>query len=281
MKKPKTGKFFTNVKTSLAKHSPGILIGIGVVGMVTSTILAVRATPKAIELLEEEKARQNYEICKEARDRGLDTCEEIEHLKPLDAVKTTWKCYLPAAVIGVTSIACIIGGNSVNTRRNAALGAAYKISETALAEYREKVIETIGERKEREVREKVGKERLDKHPITPGTEIIYTDKGNTLFLEPLSGRYFYSDVDHINRVVNELNARMYHGIGGYVSLNEFYDEINVPELSHTSIGDDIGWNVNGGTGLIDIDFSAHRASNDKPCFVLDYLVEPRYGYMYA
>ena len=113
------------LQVTMAKHSPEILTGIGITGMVATTVLAVRATPKAIALLEEKKL-------------------ETDHISAVDTVKTTWKCYIPAAVTGITSIACLIGANSVNARRSAALATAYSLSQTALTEYKDKVVETIG-----------------------------------------------------------------------------------------------------------------------------------------
>ena len=140
-------KFARNVKLTLAKHGPEILTGIGISGMVTTTILAVRATPKALELIKE---------AEEERD---------EPLSKIDVMKVAWKPYIPAAITGVVSIGCLIGGSSVSNKRTAALAAAYQLSESALSEYKEKVIETIGEKKEQAVREKISESRIEKNPI--------------------------------------------------------------------------------------------------------------------
>ena len=95
--------------------------------MVTTTVLAVRATPKAIELIEAKKKE-----------------EQVDSLPPVEVVKTAWKCYLPATITGVVSMACIIGSCSVSARRSAVLATACKLSETAFTEYQDKVVETIG-----------------------------------------------------------------------------------------------------------------------------------------
>ena len=254
MNKPDVSKIIKNVRFTISKHSPEILIGIGIAGMVTTTILAVRDTPKALCLIEEAKD------------------EKGEELTAVEKVKVCWKCYIPAAVTGVLSIGCLIGANSVNARRNAALATAYKLSETALSEYKEKVIETIGEKKEETVRESIDKDRLDKKPID-SAHIIVTGKGTTRCFDPISGRRFESDIERIKKAENELNKRMLHDMFGYVSLNEFYDEIG---LERTSNGEDLGWNV--GKGLIDIHFSAQVDEDGQPCIVIDYYVAPRYDY---
>lgn len=254
MRKPNLAKLVSNTRQFANRHSPEILTGIGIAGMITTTVLAVRATPKALQLIEEKKNE-----------------DWVDELSPLEVVKTAWKPYVPAAVTGVASVACLIGASSVNAKRNAALATAYKLSETALSEYREKVIETIGEKKEKTVRDKVAEERVKKNPVSK-SEVIVTNNGTTLCFDPISARYFKSSIDKIKRAENELNKQMLHDISGYVSLNDFYDELG---LDHTSVGDDLGWNVD---RLIDISFSSQLNDNGEPSVVLDYLVAPKYDF---
>lgn len=254
MHKPNLANLMSNTRQFVSKRSPEILTGIGIAGMITTTVLAVRATPKALQLIEEKKNE-----------------DWVDELSPLEVVKTAWKPYVPAAVTGITSVACLIGASSVNAKRNAALATAYKLSETALTEYREKVIETIGEKKEKTVRDKVAEERVKKNPVSK-SEVIITNNGTTLCFDPISARYFKSSIDKIKRAENELNKQMLHDISGYVSLNDFYDELG---LDHTSVGDDLGWNVD---RLIDISFSSQLNDNGEPSVVLDYLVAPKYDF---
>ena len=254
MSKSKMAQLMRVAKTSITKHSPEILTGIGIAGMITTTFLAVKATPKAIRLIEEAKE------------------EKGEDLTKAETVKTCWKAYIPAAATCVASTACLIGASSVSIRRNAMLATAYKLSETAFSEYKEKVVETIGDEKEKIVREKVSEERIKKNPITKN-EIIMTDYGDTQFYETLSGRYFKSDIEQIKKVVNYLNKDMLQDMFGTISLNEFYDEL---ELERIDLGDELGWRVD--KGLIEIDFTSKIADNGKPCIVLDYINAPYYGF---
>ena len=262
---------FKSMQKSITKHSPEILTGIGIAGMVTTTVLAVKATPKALQLIEDEKNRQNYEKCKEARDNGYEACEHIDRLPVVDMIKVAWKPYIPAAVTCVASVACLIGASSVSLRRNAALATAYKLSETALTEYRDSVVETIGEKKEQAVRDKVAEKQIQKNPVTKN-EVIVTGTGETLCFDPLSGRYFKSDIERIKRAENEINKHMLHDITGYASLNEFYDEIG---LAHTDLGDYMGWNTE---NLVDLDISSHVSDNGQPSIVLVYINKPVYEY---
>lgn len=270
MNKTDVTRFFKNIERSVSRHSPEILTGVGIAGMVTTVVLAVKATPKALELIaEEEKHRIKEATIEEARewsDKGG------VPIKPVDYVKLCWKPYIPAAVTGVVSVACIVGANSVHARRNAALYSAYKISTTALTEYRDKVVETIGEKKEHAIRDKVAKDKMEKNPVNESTVII-TGGGETLCYDSHSDRYFYSDIDNIKRSVNELNHRMTFGGEMYISLNDFYDEIG---LKHTEAGDNIGWRPD--KGLIDIRFGTQLTDKNKPCIVIDHLIPPEYDF---
>jgi hypothetical protein len=270
MNKENFTNFVKAAKQSLAKHSPEILTGLGIAGMITSIVLAVQATPKAVKLIEKEVDRQNTELLEDAEEKGLDYCPQISKLKPIEVVKTTWKCYIPTTVTTVTSVACLVWASSVHGSRNAALAAAYKLSETALAEYKEKVIETIGEKKEQAILDKVYKERVEKNPSS-STEVIITGKGETLCYDYSTGRYFKSDIDKIKKAINELNRRLLSE--GYVSLNDFYDELG---LKYTSTGNRLGWNTD--SGLIDLNYSSALDDDGTPCLVIDYKVPPKYDF---
>ena len=266
MNKPNVTKFLNSAKKAVTKHSPEILTGVGIAGMVTTVVLAVKATPKAMELIEEEKLNRIPDDFEPEKD------PKPEELTTLETVKIAWKPYIPAAVTGVASIACIIGANSVHVKRNAALMTAYQLSTTALSDYREKVVETIGEKKEATVRDKVAKKKIKESPVNNST-IIMTGKGNTLIYDSHSDRYFRSDIDKIRNAVLDLNERMVNGNEMYISLNDFYDEIC---LKHTEIGDSVGWRID--KGRIDVRYSAQLTDDNEPCIVLDHLMPPEYGF---
>lgn len=273
MNKPNVTKIFKDFQRLAKKRSPEILTGIGIAGMVTTVVLAVKATPKAMELIAEaeEDGRLELEQAGKYDDEHVDALV-AEVRKPLNVVKVAWKPYIPAAITGIASIACLIGANSVHVRRNAALATAYQLSTTALADYREKVVETIGEKKETTIRDKVAKKQVDEHPVKD-TQIIMTGKGDTLCYDSHSDRYFKSDIDKLRNAVLGLNERMVNGSEMYISLNEFYDAIG---LKHTDIGDEIGWRID--KGKIDVRYSAVLTDDNEPCIVLDHLIPPEYGF---
>ena len=260
MNKPNMAALFKDVKMAVSKHSPEILTGLGIAGMITTTVLAVKATPKALELIEDKKDELDI--------------YPTEKLPPVETVKATWKCYIPAAITGVTSVVCLIGASSVNAKRNAALMTAYNLSATALTEYKEKVLETVGEKKEQIIRNKVAEDRIAKEPVNQ-SNIIVSGNGTTRCFDAITKRRFISDIDTIKRIVNDLNARMIDG-EDYISLNDFYYELG---LDGVSIGDELGWSTRDGRqGLIKVDFSAQLDTDGVPCVYIEYLVEPKRGF---
>ena len=260
MNKPNLSKLFKDLGVSISKHSPEILTGIGIAGMITSTVLAVKATPRAIDLI---KNAEN---------------EKQEELTKVECVKAAWKCYIPAAATGVLSTACLVGASAVNYKRNAALAAAYALSDSTLRKYHEKVVETIGEKKERVVRDKISEENLRTTPIG-SNEVILTDKGDTLFYEPISGRYFKSAIEKVKRAENDLNKSILSdAFNTGVSLNDFYESIG---LSKTGMGENVGWSLD--IGMIDIYLSAQIVCEEcqyegQPCLVINFTNPPKYDF---
>ena len=238
----------------LTKYSPGILTGIGIAGMIGATFMAVKATPKALYLIETKKEES-----------------EVEELTTIETIKTCWACYIPAALTTVLSAVCLIGASTVSAKRNAALATAYSISEAALREYQEKVVEVIGEKKEKAVRDAVAKDQIERDPVTKSEVVIIDSNSNTLCYEPLSGRYFKSTIDKIKKAEIKLDRQMIQEM--YVSLNDFYWEIG---LDGTDLGDKMGWNLS--KGYMDLSFSSQLADDGTPCAVIVYGIPPVYDY---
>lgn len=236
-----------NVSIFARKHSPEILTGLGVVGMIATTITAVTATPKALELINENKDENGY-------------------ISKKDTIKVAWKQYIPSSIIGIASIACIVGSNKVSLHRSALLAAACSISEKKLKEYKSKVVDVLGEKKEKEdVYESIIQDRIDDSP-TPTCEPKKSD--DILFYDVWSGRYFYSDRNKVDRAVNELNSIFLQA--DQVCLNDFYDSIN---LDRNQFGYICGWNRQT-TKLIEIRYSSHIAKDGNPCLAVDFFQDP-------
>lgn len=249
----KLTNIFKNTRNFIGKYSPELLIGLGLTGMITSTVLAVKSTPKALYLIEDRKKELN-----------------VYKLTTVETIKVAWKPYIPSVLLSAASISCIIGATSINLRRNAALATAYTISERTLVRYRDKVIDALGDKREKKIREEVAQEETKDNKIN-NTQVFITSGGNTLCMDKISGRYFKSDMETIKRAVNDLNRELVFEM--YVSLNDFYERLG---LEPTKIGEHLGWNLD--NGLIEIEFNTALAEDGEPCLVLDYDISPRYGY---
>lgn len=257
--KHKMSPFLNKIVRGTTKHSPAILTALGIAGAAAAIVSGIKATPKALELIQKEKEEQGL---------GKD-----EKLPVKEVVKTTWKYYIPCALSFVGSVTCILGATSISAKRQAAFASAYTISNTAFKEYREKVKEVVGEKKEREVRDRVAAAKIKKCEVPASDTQIINTGGTTLCFDALSGRYFRSDINTIKAAVNDLNMELSTGMD-YCCLNDFYEEIGLPP---TSLGEDLGWNVTT-DGLISIDYSSQLSSTGEPCLVIDYEVAPRYDY---
>lgn len=240
------------------KHSPEILTGLGIAGFTTAAVMAVKVTPKALEKVRRD-SRNNHDG------------DPYAYTKK-EAVKSAWRCYVPAIGVGMTSAACLIFATSTNLRRNAALATAYSISESTLRDYQAKTLALVGPEKEHEIREAVAQERAERKPIQTGN-VFVTGKGETLCYDPWSDRVFKSDPDQIVKIANGLSREMLDS--GYVSLNDFYYELGLPG---TKAGDKLGWKVDSGRALIDPIFSGQLTKDQQPCIAIDFVIQPAYGF---
>lgn len=254
-------QILTKAQMFLSNNSQQICTGIGVVGVVSTTVMAVKATPKAcylIDLAVEQKIEQ---------DEDGDYCglspynvgEEIRVLGLVDTVKAVWKCYIPTVITGGLTIACFIAAYKSGSAKQAAIASAYSLVEKTLKDYQEKVIEIVGEDKDKEIKDAVAKKWIDE---TKSEEIIPFGNGVHLCYDSISGRYFKSDVESIRSKMNDFN----HELNGdyYSDLNYWYIILDLPSIA---IGHMLGWNAN---RLMDINFSSQIAPNGEPCIVLDY-----------
>lgn len=225
-------------------NSPSIMTAIGVTGAVTTAYLTGKASFRAALILS----------------------EESPHLEARDKVAMTWKLYIPAISTGAITIAAIICANRIGVRRTAALAAAYSLSEKAFEEYRVKIVEKLGARKEETARDEIAQERVNRQP-PENREIIVTGNGSVLCMDAFSGRYFLCTVEEIRKAENDINHQIVRH--DYASLTDFYDLIGLPA---TSISDHVGWNND---KILEVHFSGTiTPGNQKPCVVVNYTVGP-------
>lgn len=172
-----------------------ILTCIGAVGVIVTSIAAVRATPKAEILLKEAES------------------EKGEELTAIEVVKIAAPVYIPALLIGATTVACIFGANILNVRQQASLISAYGLLDASYKEYQSKVRELYGEEGDQKAKEAVAKVHYTEIP-----EKISEDK--QLFFDFATLNYFESTMDEVLQKVT-----MDDGLECYI-INTPFDSIS-------------------------------------------------------
>ena len=164
-----TRKFY-RVGFKFKKHSPEILVGAGVVGVVASAVMACKATTKLDDVLAETKdtvdkihdVTEHPEKIPEGKEYTVEDSKKDLTIVYTQAGVKLVKLYGPAVVLGTVSIAAIIGGHHILRKRNIALAAAYTAVDKGFKEYRGRVLERFGEEVDRELRYNIKAKEIEK-----------------------------------------------------------------------------------------------------------------------
>ena len=241
-----------------ADNSPTILTALTVTGTLATAYLTGKATLKAAEILDAE--------IQEARQSTGDENYELNTQRKFELV---WKQYIPAAGVAVVTIACCVAANRIGARRVAALATAYTLAEKAAVQYKEKVVETLGMKKEENIRAAMAQDEIDRHPIQ--RETVYVEgAGGDLFRDSWSGRYFNSSVVALEKAANSINSSLNNEYSA--TLSDFYDLVG---LERTDESDMIGWNSD---CHLELDFSWGSTPDERPCGVLRFRTVPYRGH---
>ncbi len=247
------------IKTASA-NSPIILTALGVAGTVTTAVLTGKACVKADRILQKAQFNNNLRLgnLEAGKNYPLETREKLE---------LVWKDFIPAGISLVGTVACIICANRIGTRRAAAMAAAYTLSEKAFVEYKDRVIDHIGDNKERAIRDDIAKSSIQRNP--PASDMVIIG-GQVIFHEAFTGRYFQSTMEEVKSAVNRVNHHMMQNFSA--DLNDFYDFVG---LDRTDMGDMLGWNSD---KLIELQFTTVMTDDQKPAISFSYKTPPREGY---
>lgn len=242
-------KGLKNLGGVISRNGPHILTGLGCAGVLTTAFFTGKASIRAYEIVRQEELVGEY-------------------LTTPEIIQLTWKEFIPPILMGTTSIFCIIGANTINTNRNAALAALYSLSETAFREYKEKVVHEIGHNKELRIRDNIAHDRVINSPTGDRT-IIFTGNGEVLCYDVLCDRYFKSSAEKIRQQVLELNYALMNEM--WIDLNEFYYALGLPS---TKLGNQMGFDLD--KGKIEVDYSSQLTPEGQPCLVVDATVYPKH-----
>lgn len=269
----------------LKKHSPEILIVTGVIGIVTSTVMACKATTKVNDIVDEtknmvDKIHDAVENKKHTSD-GEEYTQEVAN-KDLTIVYAQTglkfvKLYGPAVAIGIASIGCIVGSNHILRKRNIALAAALTAMETSFKEYRGRLIDRFGKDLDRELRfgikakeveEKVVDEKGKETTVTKTVEVVDPNAIHSIysvvFCEGNSGWTRNAELNKVFLIQQQNYANDKLKLNGVLTLNEVYDMIGAPRTAYGQIA---GWVYTDDSSIGDnfVDFGIFDVNNEKAC----------------
>lgn len=267
------------------KHSPEILIGVGIVGTVASAVMACKATLKVNDILDEaqetiETIHAGVEEQKKTTDGEVYTQEIANQDLAIVYVQTGWKfvkLYGPAVALGAASIGCMVASHTILRKRNLALAAGWKAADTAFKEYRGRVVERFGKEMDRELRynikakeieERIVDENGNETTVTKTIEVadpnVAHDIYSVVFCEGNLGWTKNAELNKVFLIQQQNHANDKLRLHGFLSLNEVYDMIGAPR---TNYGQLAGWVYTKDSSVGDnyVDFGIFNINDEKAC----------------
>lgn len=256
---------------ALRKASPTILTCIGAVGVVATAVLAVKATPKALRLIE---------IAEDHR-HDDDPNWTWSPLTKSEIIKTTWKCYVPAVMTGAATIVCIFGANTLNRRQQASLASAYALLNRSYNDYKRKLKELYGKEAHDNIMKALAVEKskdvyIHNCGFLCDSSLDFEDakEEERLFYDSFSKRYFQSTIGRVLQAEYHLN-RNFALMGGCIGVNDFYEFLGIDTVKELEtygwwVSDDLYW----------VDFNHVKTVVDDglngeiPCYIVEMVFEP-------
>ncbi|MCF8018145.1 MAG: DUF6353 family protein [Vallitaleaceae bacterium] len=238
----------------LNRNSSTILTIFSVAGVITTTVMAVKATPKVVHILESE------------------AYERKEPLTTLETVRLAVPHYIPSALMGLGTITCIIGSNVLNQRYQKSLIGAYTLLDQSYKSYRKSANEVFGDDADDRIRANIARKSYvssDGYAIyDPDTD----DSDQVLFYDYYSEQYFKSTMSAVLNAQYHINRNFM--LRGEVEINEFYEFLGLDPIP---FGDHIGWGeefLDSGMMWIDFENKLTRFDDDLECYIISTSYEP-------
>jgi hypothetical protein len=257
------------------KHSPAILMTVGVTGLVGTVVLASKATLSLEGIIDAHDEKIAQAAAARAKDEAGElpegksyTEDDAKRDKTIIYTQTAVqvvKLYLPATALGVASIAAIVSGHTGLSRRNAATMAAYASLQAGFEKYRERVREQFGEDKDKELAQpkqliveetdaESGETRETFQFDTHGLSVYarFFEDGNPRWQKEPGYNHMF-----VRSQQNYLNDRLQ--AVGVVFLNEAYDALGIPRCKEGQV---VGWVRDNPNGDNYIDFGLDNPDNE-------------------
>lgn len=274
-----------NVVTSVGvKHGSTILTMLAVGGVIATAILSSMARPKADDAIEKAEGEKADKEIQEAEKAGKDVdLSQVGKLTFFEKVKASWKCYILTTIMGVLTVACIVGGHVISLRKIGDLAATCNVLQMAndrYERYAKEVKEELGEEKEAELRkkadEKASKEcanYIEDIVDVHNADVILTGDGNTLIWDPYAGRYFRSSKPALEMAAARTNQKAMQSRFPKATMEDLYMEAHIPTDKIPKMANALIWNVE--ESLVEICLSDADVSDfGEPYLIMEFRVEP-------
>lgn len=272
------GNFFKGVFTKtgqmISKHSPIIAASLGVVGLGCAIYSAIKATPKAMQMVQDEEIKKNNDEMKKAMEEGREA--NMVPLTKKEKAVIYGKCYWKTAALTAVTAACIVGGVVLANRQTKAMTLLYGTAATTLEQYKNAANEIVGEKKARQINDKAVSDKLRSDDLDDPNLVIDTGFGNTLCVDGLSGRAFYSDMETIRKAINDLNAQLISC--GALTLNEYWYALGLREIK-ADYATLLGWRYDSPYGYgrqIEATFTSDLTPKGNPYLIVDVKTAPKF-----
>ena len=251
-------------KLFLKRNGSTILTCAGGIGVVATSVMAVKATPKALQLLEKAKEEKGEELTK------------------MEVVNVAGRSYIPTVIVGASTVACIFGANILNKHQQAALMSAYALLDSSFKEYKDKVKELYGEETHQNIVNSIMVEKADDMYISNeylcsncDLAVEAHDSEPKIFYDEHSGRFFESTIEQVMSAEYHLNRN--YILRGYSYLNEFYEFLGIEETDYGSV---LGWAPTD-DGMYWIEFNHRKLTMDDGTeyYVIEMPFEPTYDFL--
>lgn len=256
-------KVLYNTKLFVKRNSSTILCCAAAAGVVATTVVAVKSTPKAMRLIQEQEEAKG------------------EKLTKLETIKVAGPTYVPSILFGVSTIACIFGANAIDKKQQASLVSLYSLLDSSYKSYKNNVKETFGEDADNKIAQTIANKHygkvIDANDNYDGNAPSEGPTNTEIFMDFCTFGFFYStmeDVKNAEKFINDI-LRM----RGDVYLNEYKTALG---LESTKIDYEMGWSrqLLNENGFDEIIFTTEKVKldNGKDCYVLSVPVDPEILY---
>ena len=254
------------MKNFVKRSSPTILTFLGAAGVVATAIMAIKATPKATRLIENRRVEKSISL-------GQGSESTFGELTKKEIIQTTWKCYIPTALIGLSTIACILGANVMSKRNQASLASAYVMLSESYRQYRNTAKSVYGNDADSKIKAQMAK---NVYVHTDGFSLYDSDadpEEKILCYDLFSQRYFRTTLAAILNAQYHINRNL--SLRGYTSINEFYEFLGIDGVEN---GAEIGWSMDiltdEGIMWLDFDNSFTTMDDGMECCIISALSDP-------